>query len=342
MNHLERLKAAINRQDVDRIPYSMWMHMSWLDMDPRSLAEGQYSYAKKHDFDFIKMMPFGLYSVQGWGPRIDVFCQPNKPPVVSDFAIKDVKEWSELDVLPPYHGAYGNALLTSQHLSKLTKGEIPFVQTLFSPLTSARKLGGDRVFTDLRECPERVHHALEVITETTINFVKANIEAGVSGFFFATQCASQVDINEKQFDEFETKYNQMIFDVFKDKTFLNILHIHGENTYFEKLTLYPANVINWHDRWSSPNMKQARAITKKCLLGGLREIPFLNNKGELTRKDLFTSGTEKEIIKHVYEALDMVDGRGIIIGPGCVCDQLITDDRVGMVRKALENYKRRI
>ncbi len=113
-------------------------------------------------------------------------------------------------------------------------------------------------------------------------------------------------------------------------------------TLISRNSLYPANVINWHDRWSSPNMKQARAITKKCLLGGLREIPFLNNKGELTRQDLFTSGPEKEIIKHVYEALDMVDGRGIIIGPGCVCDQLITDDRVGMVRKALENYKRRI
>ena len=39
MNKIERLEAAINHKDVDRVPYSIWYHLSAVDQDPVSLAE---------------------------------------------------------------------------------------------------------------------------------------------------------------------------------------------------------------------------------------------------------------------------------------------------------------
>ena len=39
MTHKERVIAAINKQDVDRVPLSIWYHMPHKDQDPISLAE---------------------------------------------------------------------------------------------------------------------------------------------------------------------------------------------------------------------------------------------------------------------------------------------------------------
>ena len=64
MNREERIKAALACRPVDRVPISAWMHFSAVDQDPVSLAEEEVAFTEKYDFDFIKMMPFGLYSVQ--------------------------------------------------------------------------------------------------------------------------------------------------------------------------------------------------------------------------------------------------------------------------------------
>ncbi len=61
--------------------------------------------------------------------------------------------------------------------------QLPFVQTIFSPLTTAKKLAGMRLFQDMRSHPDYVHQALKAITQTCIDFVAENLAAGVSGFF---------------------------------------------------------------------------------------------------------------------------------------------------------------
>ena len=73
MNKIERLEAAIAGKEVDRVPYSIWYHLSAVDQDPVSLAEETVALSKKYDYDFVKMMPFGLYGVQDLGAQIDIF-----------------------------------------------------------------------------------------------------------------------------------------------------------------------------------------------------------------------------------------------------------------------------
>ena len=67
MTREDRIRAALAGGEVDRLPCSVWMHLSEVDQDPRSLAEEMVSQNEKYDFDFIKMMPFGAYSTQDWG-----------------------------------------------------------------------------------------------------------------------------------------------------------------------------------------------------------------------------------------------------------------------------------
>lgn len=324
MTKEERIKAAIVRKETDRIPFSVWYHLPAVDQDPIAAAEMQLQLARSYDVDFIKLMPFGNYVAQDYGLSVEFYCTETRPALERKYGIASIDDWANIEPLPAYYGTYGKQVQLSQKINKMMKkGEIPFVQTIFSPLTTAKKLAGPRVFEDLRSHPKLIRQALEAITQTTINFVKANIEAGVSGFFFATQCATSDFLTEQEFDEFGAKYDLKVIESYVDTTFLNILHIHGENTYFKKLAAYPCNCINWHDRLVYPDMGEARKLTDKCLMGGINEKWFENAAPE-------------EIGVHVKEAVDSAGRKGLIITPGCCAELGTPKINYYAVRTAIE------
>ncbi len=45
--------AAINKQEVDRIPFGMWYHVPHVDQDPVELAEVQIQQALDYDLDSL-------------------------------------------------------------------------------------------------------------------------------------------------------------------------------------------------------------------------------------------------------------------------------------------------
>ncbi len=338
MNKFERIKAALALQDVDRVPVNLWHHVSETDQDPKKLAEALVADNAKYDFDFIKLMPFGLYSVQDWGVKINFYNTKGKPPLVADYAIHSVKDWAKLEKLPVTKGAWGKTLLLAQYAERLIHGETPFVQTIFSPLTTAHKLAGDRILKDLKEDPNVFKQALQVITDTTIGFVRANIEAGVSGFFFATRCANYGYISEEDYKEFGEVYDLQVINAYKDRTFFNIAHIHGENGMFDRIEKYPVSCVSWHDRWTPPTLAEARKLSGKCFLGGLREVPYYGENGEIIRPSLLNTGSPEDIRKHVAEAIEQAGEKGLIIGPGCGADEFVPEANIHAIRNAVEKY----
>lgn len=78
MNREERIRAALAGQPVDHVPVGAWMHLSEFDQDPISLAEAEAAFTEKYDFDYIKMMPFGLYSTQDFGNQITITATPTE------------------------------------------------------------------------------------------------------------------------------------------------------------------------------------------------------------------------------------------------------------------------
>ena len=328
MTKIERVKAALNGDEVDRIPMSIWLHYPHMDQDPKSLADIQVEMARKYDYDFIKMMPFGLYSVQDYGAKVKIFGTTHQPPIIDEFGIQSIEDWATLKVLPATYGTYGKQLQFAQHLSKQVKDEFPFIQTIFSPMTTALKLAGDRIYKDMKEDPKLFHQALSVITETTINFVNANIEAGVSGFFFASKNATTDEMTEEDFNEFALPYDMMVMDSYKDKTYFNVVHFHGDNIMFETLCKYPGNCLSWHDRWVSPSFSEARKITDKCLLGGINEKVVLAKESPDT------------IQAHIGEAINDAGRSKLMIGPGCVADPLTPEINFYAARVAVERYSK--
>lgn len=336
MNKIERLEAAIAGKPVDRIPFSVWYHLSALDQDPVSLAEETAALTKKYDYDFVKMMPFGLYGVQDLGAKIKIFAQQGKPPVVERCGILKPSDYLALHAIPAVQGTYGKQLEFTELLRRELPADVPYIQTIFSPLTTLHKLAGDRVLQDLQTVPEAVEQALSVITEITVDFVQENIKRGVSGFFFATQDARKQFISPENFARFGQKYDLQVLNSYVRKTWLNVTHLHGLDVYFEEVARnYPNNVLNWHDRNTFPGLKEARGLTDKALLAGIRAAHKVVDGREVA-DDIIKDGTPEEIVAHVREAIAAVDGKGLIIGPGCVVDQFASDANLRAVRRAVE------
>jgi len=339
MNKMERIQAALQGEEVDRVPINLWMHFSAADQDPRSLAETQVAFANKYDFDFIKLMPFGLYGVQDYGVKVRIFNQVNFPPVVDDYGIHDIADWGDIVPLPGHYGTYGKQVQLARYAVRLAKKSMPVIQTIFSPLTTARKLAGDRILLDMKENPGLFKQALQAITETTVRFVNANLEEGVNGFFFASQCSNYDFLTVEEYKEFGEYYDLQVIDAYKDQTYFNVAHIHGDNGMFELIAGYPVNCINWHDRWSSPGLAEARKLTNKCLLGGIREVPYYDENGSRIRGSLLNDGTVDEVERHVREAIDSVGGKGLILGPGCVADQKVPERNLYALRRAVHTER---
>lgn len=302
----ERVKAAINKQEVDRLPVNVWGHVPHYDQDPIRLAEYHVAYLNQYDFDFIKLMPFGNYVAVDFGLSCDYFCTPDKPVFEREFGIKDPSEWYGLKPLPAYYGTYGKVLQIAQYTKKfLGKSDAPIIQTVFSPLTIAQKLCGPRTIEDLRKHPEALKAGLEAITETQKNFLKANIEAGIDGFFFASQLTREEYCTREEYMEFGAKYDLEMLSVITPDVYFNVAHICRDKIYFDIMANYPQlSVINWHDRWSSVDTAMGRKLTDKCLMGGI------NDK-------LFHELDPEGVIENIGEAVSVAGKRGFIVAPGC-------------------------
>lgn len=335
MNRVERIEAVIAGKPADRIPASVWMHFSDVDQDPRMLAEAQAAFNEKYDFDFIKLMPFGLYSVQDWGTQVRFFCRKGEEPIVYKDAIGCVPDYRNLKTLDPRHGTYGKQLELVEHMSRVVPPKTPYIMTIFSPLTTLSKLAGRRMADDLKNEPDAVKAALGVITETTISFVNECIKAGAYGFFFATQTATRNLISDKEFREFCEPYDLAVINAFSKKTMFNIVHIHGDNIMFEEVMRYPIDCINWHDRNTEPSLGEARQMTDKCFVGGIKEAPYFEGR-VLKYSSVLAEHTPDEIKAHVREAIASVNGKGIIIAPGCVADPKTPKENLFAVREAVE------
>ncbi len=306
MNHWQRLEAALAGTATDCAPIALWRHFPEDDLIPEKLAALTLNWQNKWDFDLIKFMPSGTYGVEDWGAVSAYMGSPNGAREVIKPGIARVEDWTRLEVLDVRKGSYGRQLRALAMVTAQLDGSVPILQTLFSPLTTARKLAGERLFADLRRAPEALEQALAVITDVTIRFAQESFAAGAHGSFFATQLASYRLLTEAEYTRFGKKYDLQVLNALQGKDRWHMLHLHGSDIMFDLLADYPVQMLNWHDRVTEPSLGQAQSRFGGIVVGGLAE------------KDTLANGTEAQIEAQVRDALAQTGGRRVLIGPGCV------------------------
>ena len=315
MTHWERIEAAIKGEAVDRPPISLWRHWPIEDDTAEGLAAATIRWQKAYDFDLVKFMPTGTFSVQDWGAETTYVHHPVGTRTVTEPGLTAADEWPRLEALDVAKGSLGRQNDAVRLTAEALADSVPILQTVFSPLTTARKLAGDRVFTHMRRQPEVLKKGLGIIAETTAHFALAALGAGAHGVFSASQCSSYRLLSEAEYREFGEPFDRVILDAVQSESRLNMVHAHGEDIMFDLLAAYPVQMMNWHDRLTWPSLAEARERFPGLLVGGINDGQTL------------VTGTAEAIRAEIKDALGQGNGR-LMVGPQCVMSIETPDDKV--------------
>jgi uroporphyrinogen decarboxylase len=306
MTKRERVLAALGRRPVDRPPVAFWRHVPEVDHTARGLADAMLDFQRSWDLDLIKIMSSGVYCVEDWGCRVAYRGSPNGAKVCTQHAVRQVSDWAKLKPLDPGQGALGRELEALRLILAGRSDDVPVLHTVFSPMTIARKLAGDRVTGDLVDHPDAVMGALDAITETVIRYAAAVVKAGADGIFYASQEASRDVMDEGQHARFSMPYTWRVLESLSGAPVFTLLHLHGRHIYFDRMATLPAAAVNWHDRLTAPSLGDALARFRGAVVGGLNESETL------------LSASPPAVAAEVADAIRQTGGTGAIIAPGCV------------------------
>jgi len=328
MNKVERLQAAVSGKSVDEIPYAFWSHFPGIDSDPVKLADNTYEFYKRYDLDFIKTMPNGMYAVEDYGCKCDYQdILSGGAAKVMETPIKSYQDWEKIAPLSVEKGALHRELLSLDLLLKKLRGEVPVIVTVFSPLTIAQKVCKHQLLEYVNNGQtELLHQALGVIAETVGEYSAKAIELGAAGVFMATQLSTFDSLTEEQYNVYGVPYDKKALSYAKDG-WLNALHIHGNNIMFDLLKDYPVQVINWHVWETEPTIKEARKLTSKCLMGGIKRYNITNMDRGALHEDIRKSIEESQKIGH-------------ILTPGCVIRYPIDEETLTYVKNTKKEIEK--
>jgi uroporphyrinogen decarboxylase len=319
MTKRERVLAAAKRLPVDRPPVSFWRHVPEVDHTARGLAEAMLTFQRRWDLDFVKVMPSGVYCVEDWGCTVAYRGSPYGAKQCTKHAVQDRTDWAGIRPLDPGAGALGRELEAVRLIARRRDDDAPILHTLFSPLTVARKLAGDRLVPDLRSDTTLVEAALEAIADTMIRHARAALEAGADGLFLATQTATPDLLGPEESARFELSRMRRMLEAVAERSAFTLLHLHGRDIYFDQVAALPAHAVNWHDRLTPPRLGEAQARFAGAVVGGLSET-----------RTLMTGPTDA-VSAEVRDAIGQTGGRGVIIGPGCVLPLATPDAHLAAV-----------
>ncbi|MBN1814537.1 MAG: uroporphyrinogen decarboxylase [Anaerolineae bacterium] len=320
----DRLMAAIRGEAVDRPPVALWRHFPGDDQRPEDLARATVAFQRRYDFDFVKVTPASSFCLRDWGSQDRWMGTMEGTRDYTVYPIQSAEDWRELRPLDPGQGSLGAQLRCLRLIADDLVGGVPFIQTIFNPLSQAKNLvGPERLPMHLRRYPDALRAGLEVIAETTGRFIAAARETGIAGVFFAVQHAQYGLLSEEEYSTFGRPYDLRVLEAV-DELWLNVLHLHGTDVMFDLLADYPVQVVNWHDCETWPTLAEGKEHFGGAVCGGLQ------------RWDVMVRGTPTQVREQAADAIAQTGGERFILGTGCVTPIVAPTSNIHAARAAVE------
>ncbi len=321
--HRERIQACLAGEILDRVPIALWRHFPVDDQAPDTLATAHLAFEDAYDFDLLKVTPASSFSVKDWGVEDAWEGNTEGTRRYTKHIIQEPADWERLPALNADAPHLAAQIACLRQIRHELGPETPILQTVFSALSHAKHLAGDDVLlVHLRKFPEAVERGLRIITDSTKQFIQAAIEAGADGIFYAVQHAQAGLLARSEFEHFGRTSDLEVLDAATD-LWCNMLHLHGNDVYFEFVADYPAQIINWHDREAGPTLSAARRQWERVLCGGIGRTTLVH-------------GSPTSVQAEVLDAITQTGGRKLILSTGCVAPIITPYGNIRAARQSVE------
>lgn len=299
MNKIERVNRALNGQEVDRPPFSFWYHFGLQHMPGRKHAEAEVDFYRAYDLDFLKVMSDYPYPLPG-GLE----------------ALETEEDWRRIEPIDPSNHCWSEQLSALSMIDDEIGKEAMFIETIFSPWTTARRLARSGEVTAARErYPETLLEAMDAISTSLAGYAHQVLNQGAAGIFLSLGAATEDVMTAQEYEVWGRPFDLKLLEAVRDAPF-NVLHIHGKRILFDSVLDYPVSALNWSHFTTAPSLSDGKARSGKTVLGGIDEA----NASHVSAP---------EICEQIDSAIREVGTRGLIVTPGC---SIPTDTRVRSLR----------
>ena len=323
MDKFEIIKKAFKTEATERVPYAIWKHFPEFDKTPEGLLKAQMDFQKKYDSDIMKISISGRAFASDFGAELGGYDPASGSRICVKYPIEKIEDWENIKNIDVGSGEYGKQIKAMELVHKEIDKKVPTMMTVFSPLMVASQIDPN-IILHYRKDPQLIKEQFKIIITAMTDFTKASLEAGANGIFLATQHFNNRLTNEERLELAFNPMKSLIKKTVKKNNFL-VLHLHGDNPDYELATKLPIDAINWHDQQTTPNISEARQIFKGGLLGGLNAESW---------KDISDPAELEAVISSVYTNFK---GSGLIIAPGCVIPQFVSDPLIEVAVKTIQN-----
>lgn len=287
MNKIERVTSALKGDEVDRPPFSFWYHFGLQHMPGRYHAEAEIDFYRAYDLDFLKVMSDYPYPLPG-GLE----------------AVETEEDWRRIEPISPDNECWSEQLSALSRINDAIGREAMFIETIFSPWITARRLARSGALATAREeYPRTLLAAMNAIATSLAAYAKHALGRGAAGIFLSLGAATDDVMTSKEYETWGRPFDLKILEAVSDAPF-NVLHIHGKRIHFDSVSDYPVSALNWSHFATEPSLSEGKTRSGKTVLGGIDEAAA-------------SHVSPPEIGEQVKNAISKVGARGLILTPGC-------------------------
>ena len=287
MNKIERVRAALAGQPVDRPPLTVWYHFGNQHAPAERTAQVHLEFFDHYDLDLLKLMNDYDYPMPA---GLEVIASP------ADLA--------RLHPFDPAETPFGTQLGAVEIVARALRGKALFLDTVFNAWnTLKRNLVREAMPALMAEHPRALEIALGVVNANLIRYAQASLDRGAAGIFLSVPATAE-SLTLEQYERFMRPFDLQLLEAIRGRGECHVLHAHGERIYFERLLDYPVQALSWADKNGGPSIAEARPRTSMTLMAGLDHVTFAEVSAARVRDG-------------VKRALAEGGGTRFIMAPGC-------------------------
>ena len=314
MDKRERVIAAFQGKEVDRVPVCMWQHVPGeYQSDYDKFADFQVRFFKKTGVDFMKLSGDGFF---GW-------------PAPALKGITDAKQLYDIKPFGADHPHIRGPIERTKRVVKALDGECVSLYLIFAPLSYLRlQIGYPMMMKLIREDPDAVKYACNIIAGDVKLLVDGIInEAGADGIFYSVQNAEENRFTAEEYRSWVTPSDKDVLDYANTQSPLNAIHFCAWEQIPNRLSVwedYKAPVVSWSRYIDIMDINEAKKQFGCTVWGG-----FDNRPGSL----LYT-GTREEIEAEVAKLVEAGGKTGYILGSDCSIHNELPEEKIRWVVEA--------
>jgi uroporphyrinogen decarboxylase len=290
MNKRERFLAAVQGTKVDRPPCTAWIHFGSDHLGGTEHAMRHARFVRDNDWDICKVVNDFRYPLPG-----------------SVETLSAAEDMRHIRRAPMTSENFAEELKCIRLLRAEFGPDMPIMITAFDPYQQVlRRVGYTRAPLVLAH-PDLALEMLDAVCSSMCQYMQEVRRAGADAVFFSINSAicppSPRGVTEEIFHTMMRPFEVRMLEAMAG--LIRVLHVHGTSLDVKRVLDYPMEAISVSDRLpGNPSLRELRAMTDKCVMGGIDESKFAER-------------SLPEVREEVRDCVRQIGREKFILAPGC-------------------------